>query len=113
MPQLPTVVWLVAAVVVLCALCAATIYAVLRRSSRARVEQWRASRVLVLLAAATVPWLVVRLAPITIKLSISGILPLIGWILAALMSFVLLVLLPLAALASGAVWWTGRRRRDR
>jgi hypothetical protein len=114
MPQFPMVAWLVIAAValLLCALCATTIYAVLRRSWRSRVEQWPVSRVLVVLAAASVPWLVVWLAPITIEMNIRGMLQRSGWILAALACFALLVLLPLAALTSGAVWCAARRRRN-
>jgi uncharacterized paraquat-inducible protein A len=112
MPKLPLVAWIVAAVVglLLCALCATTIYAIARRSARSRVERWPASRLFLLLVVAAVPWLVVRLAPIKIEIAISGRLQLTAWILAALLCFVLLVVLPLAALTSVAAWWAGRRR---
>ena len=115
MPKLPLVAWLVAAgiVLLLCALCAITVHAVLRRSMRSRVEQWPPRLIIATGVAAAVPWAVVWLAPIRIEMNIRGIVPLIGWIIVALMSFVLLVLLPLAAITSGAIWWAGRSRRRR
>ena len=47
------------------------------------------------------PWLVVWLAPITIRASIHSIPVLIGWLLVVLAAFSLLVLLPIAALLCG------------
>jgi hypothetical protein len=114
MGQLPPTVWAAVAVVglLLCALCALVLVLVLRAPARQRVARWPASLLLELVALAIVPWLVVVFAPITIRVSIHGLLPLVGWILLALFAFGLLVLLPLAALASSLVWWRGRRRRD-
>lgn len=65
-----------------------------------------------LAVAAVVPWLVVWLAPIRIEVSINGLLPLLGWSLLALGAFALLVLLPIAALASAFVWANARRRKN-
>jgi len=115
MPQLPLVVWLAIAGValVLVGLCAATAYAVLRATARRLVAHWPASRIVALVGAAAVPWLVVWLAPIRVVVSIHGVGPLIGWTVVALLAFALLVLLPLAALLSGAVWWAGRSRHRR
>jgi len=111
--SLPVVVWVAAAgaALLLLALCGATAYGVLRASARPRIARWSAARILTLLAAAVVPWLVVRLAPIRVSANIHGTIELIGWILVALAVFALLVLLPLAAVLCGAVWWTGRRAR--
>ena len=95
----------------LLALCAATAYAVMRRSVRQRVAEWPAPWIIGLLAAAVVPWLVVWLAPIRIVVNIKGVGPLLGWLLLTLGAFALLVLLPLAALIVAAVW-ASRRRKD-
>jgi hypothetical protein len=96
----------------LCTLCGLILVMVLRAPARERIARWPASLLLELVALAIVPWLVVVFAPITIRISIHGLLPLIGWILVALFAFGLLVLLPLAAVASSLVWWRGRRRRE-
>ena len=113
MKSLPPVVWVAAvgAVVLLLGLCGATAYGVLRASGRSRIVRWPRGRILILLAAAVVPWLIVRLAPIRVSANIHGTVELIGWILVALVVFALLVLLPLAAVLCSAVWWTGRRAR--
>jgi hypothetical protein len=113
MPQLPLVVWLAVAAValLLVGLCVATAYAVLRAPARRRVARWPASRILVLAGAAALPWLVAWFAPIRVVVNIHSVGPLIGWTALALLAFALLVLLPLAALLSGAVWWVGRRQR--
>ena len=113
MGTLPPVVWMALAVAVLVvgALCAITIAAVVRAPARQRIARWPARLVLGLLVLAAAPWLVVVFAPITIRVSIHGLLPLLGWILVALLAFALLVLLPVAVAASGVVWWTARRRR--
>jgi hypothetical protein len=98
------------AALVLCALCAGVLAAVLCARGRQRIACWPAAFLLELVALAFVPWLVVIFAPITIGVSIHGLLPLIAWILVALLAFGLLVLLPLAALTSSLVWWAARRR---
>src|SRR5215218_7874285 len=100
MPQLPPRIWIgVAAVgLLVLGLCAVTTYAMLRAATRRRVTRWPVGWILALVGSAVVPWLVVRLAPIAIALKIHGIVPLLGWLLLALVAFALLVLLPLAAL---------------
>jgi hypothetical protein len=115
MGQLPLAVWaaIAAAVLVLCALCVGVLTAVLRARGRERIARWPATFLVELVTLAIVPWLVVIFAPITIRASIHGLLPLIAWILGALFAFGLLVLLPLAALTSSLVWWAARRRRVR
>jgi hypothetical protein len=112
MSQLPPVVWLVAALMalLLLALCAATIHAVLRPAARRRIASWPVSRILMLIAAAAIPWLIVSLAPITIRVSINGLIQLVGWLCLALLAFATLVLLPLAALVSAVIWGRARRR---
>ena len=114
-PQLPLVVWLAAAGValVLLGLCAVTAYTVLRAAGRRRVADWPLPRVLGLGGVALLPWLVVWLAPLRIEANIRGLGPLLGWLLLALLAFAVLVLLPLGALLSGAVWWAAWRRRGR
>jgi hypothetical protein len=111
MSQLPPVVWVVAAAValVLLALSTATTYAMLRPATRLRVAGWPLSRILLLVSAAAIPWLVVWLAPIRIRVSIDGVIELIGWLCLALLAFAMLVLLPLAALVSVGIWATARR----
>jgi len=111
--SLPPVVWIsvAGALLVLLGLCGATAYGVLRASSRSRIARWRRARILMLLAAAAVPWLVVWLAPMRLSVDIHGIAALIGWILVALVIFALLVLLPLAAVLCSIVWWIGHRAR--
>ena len=113
MPQLPIAVWfaVAGAVLLLLALCAGTTYAIVRASARRRVAQWAAGRLLALVCAATVPWLFVWLAPIRFEVAIHGVGPLLGWLLVALLAFVLLVLLPLAALLCVIVWGLAHRRR--
>jgi hypothetical protein len=113
MGQLPPTAWVAIAVVVLvvCALCVGTLATTLRAPARHRIARWPATFLLELVALAVVPWLVVLFAPITITVSIHGLVPLIGWILLVLLAFGLLVLLPLAAVASSLVWWMARRRR--
>jgi hypothetical protein len=113
MPQLPLVVWVFAgaAAVLLLALCAVTVYAVLRPGARRGMAQLPGSRVLTLLMAAVVPWAAVRFAPIQIRVSIHGTVQLIGWLLLGVAVFAILVLLPLAAILCTFVWWNARRRR--
>jgi hypothetical protein len=114
-PQLPLVVWLAAAGVVLALLgsCVVTAYVVLRAAGRRRVAQWPLQRVLGLVGVALLPWLVVWLAPLRIEVNIHGVGPLLGWLVLALLIFALLVLLPLGALLSGVVWWAAWRRRGK
>ena len=111
MPQLPIAVWfaVAGAVLLLLALCVGTTYAIVRASARQRVAQWPAWRLLALVGAATVPWLFVWLAPISFEVAIHGVGPLLAWLLAALLAFGLLVLLPLAALLCVIVWGIARR----
>ena len=113
MPQLSLAVWfgVAGSVLLLLGFCAGTAYAVLRASTRIRVARWPGSRLLGLASAATVPWLVVWLAPIHFEVAIHGIGPLVGWALLALLAFALLVLLPLAALLCVAIWGLARARR--
>jgi hypothetical protein len=113
MTSLPPVVWIavVGAVLALLGLCGATAYGVLRTRARSRIAHWPVARILVLLAASAVPWLVVWLAPIRVSANIHGIAPLIGWVLVALVVFALLVLLPLAAVLCSVAWWIGDRAR--
>jgi hypothetical protein len=108
--SLPPVVWLTAitALAVLLGLCGATAYFVLRASARERIASWPGTRVLALLAAAIIPWLIVRLAPIHVSANIHGVAPAIGWLLVALLVFALLVLLPLAAVLVTLAWWKRR-----
>ena len=110
MSSLPPAVWIAAivALAVLLGLCGATAYAVLRASARSRIASWPGSWVVALLAAAIVPWLIIRLTPTRLSVSIHGVAAAIGWLLVALLVFALLVLLPLAAVLIGLVWW--RRR---
>src|SRR5688500_9372319 len=63
-PQLPLVVWLAAAGVVLALLgsCVVTAYVVLRAAGRRRVAQWPLQRALGLVGVALLLWLVVWLA---------------------------------------------------
>jgi hypothetical protein len=114
MGTLPPSVWAAIAgiALVLCALCAGVLVAVLRAPARRRIARWPATFLLELVTLAIVPWLVVVFAPITIRISISGLLALLAWILVALVAFGLLVILPIAAVASSIVWWRARRRRD-
>jgi uncharacterized paraquat-inducible protein A len=111
--SLPPVVWIVVvgAVLLLLGLCGATAYGVLRISARSRIARWTCARILILLIAAAVPWLVVWLAPIRVSANIHGIAPLVGWVLVALVVFALLVLLPLAAVLCTVAWWVGHRAR--
>ena len=113
MSQLPISVWATIAGValVLIALCVATLVAALRAPARQRIARWPAMFLLELLALAVVPWLVVIFAPVKISLKINGLVPLLAWMLVALLAFALLVLLPLAAVAASLVWWAARRRR--
>jgi hypothetical protein len=110
--QLPLAVWIGVGVfaLVLSALCALTIYAILRRPTRPRLAHWPASWVVSLIVIATIPWVVVVFAPINVQLKVHGKLQLAGWILVLLIAFALLVLLPVAALLIAAVWWSERRR---
>jgi uncharacterized paraquat-inducible protein A len=108
----PPVILAVAAgmVLLLLGLCAATVYAMIRPATRLRVARWPMSRLLLLVGAAAIPWLVVWLAPIRIRVSIDGVIELIGWLCLALLAFAMLVLLPLTALVSVVIWAKARRR---
>ena len=110
---MPPIVWGLAAVaaLVLVALCVLTGYFVLRARTRARIGQMRVTAIVVLVVSATIPWLVVWLAPIEISMNVRTIPVLIGWILLALLAFALLVLLPIAATLTAVVWWFAWRRR--
>jgi hypothetical protein len=112
-PQLPLTVWFIVAgaVLILLGLCAVTAYAVLRASARRRVARWPAARLLGLAGVAVLPWLIVWLAPISLKVEIHGVGPLLGWLLVALLAFALLVLLPLATLLCAVAWGIARGRR--
>ncbi len=81
----------------------------LRARTRQRIAARPATWILGLGVAAIVPWLVVWLAPIRISVNIEGVVPLVGWLIVALAVFALLVLLPLTALLSAAVWLMARR----
>jgi len=112
-PQLPLKVWLLVAggVLLLLGLCVGTAYVVLRAKSRQRIARWPAARLLALVVAAVVPWLVVWLAPIHLGGEIHSVGALLGLLLVALLAFALLVLLPLATLLCTIVWGIARRRR--
>jgi hypothetical protein len=112
MPHLPIVVWLIAGCVALLVvgLCATTAHLALRAPSRRRVARWSGWRMLVICAAAAVPWMVVWLAPIHVVVNIHGTVRLIGWLLLALAAFALFVLLPMAAMLAAIVWLMARRR---
>jgi hypothetical protein len=112
MPQLPPVVWVIAAGValLLLALCVATVYAMLRPAMRLRVARWPLPSILLLAGAAAIPWLIVSFAPIAIRVSINGTLQLIGWLFLIVIALALLVLLPLAALVSAFVWASAKAR---
>ena len=114
MGPLPPTIWAAIAgiAVVLVALCGGALVVVLRAPGRRRIARWPATFLLELVTLAIVPWLVVVFAPITIRISINGLLSLLAWILVALFAFALLVILPIAAVASTLVWWRARRRRD-
>ena len=99
-----------AAALLLIALCVATVHALLRPAMRLRVARWPFPGILILIGAAAIPWLIVAFAPITIKVSIDGVIQLIGWLCLALLAFAMLVLLPLAALVSTVIWGHARRR---
>jgi hypothetical protein len=109
---MPPGLWIVAAIMalIMIVLCVATARAVLRPAARIRISAWPISRVVILVLLATIPWLVVQYAPLTIKVSIHGTLQLVGWLCLGLVVFALLVLLPLAVVVSAGVWATARRR---
>jgi hypothetical protein len=111
-PQLPRSIWLIVIGVVLSllGLCAIAAYLVLRARARQRIAMWPATWILGLVAAAVVPWLVVRLFTIRIEVKINGILQMLGWSVLALGAFALLVILPIVAVASAGVWATARHR---
>jgi hypothetical protein len=113
MSQLPGIVWVAAAgyAGLLLALCILTA-AVSLRTARTRASAWSARRIVALLTLAALPWLIAWLAPIHISATIDGTLQLITWLLAVLLAFALLVLLPLAALISAVVWWRAWRHRS-
>lgn len=108
--QLPPLVWVIAvgAVLLLLGLCAATVHAMLRPAIRHRVARWPLLGILAFIGLAAVPWLIVWFAPVSIRVSIHGALELIGWLFLALLAFAMLVLLPLAVLASAVVWARAR-----
>lgn len=115
MPHLPPAFWLSATAfaLLLLLLCGATVYSLLRPTPRHRVAEWPPARIVALVIAAALPWLVIRFAPLHIKVSINGILQLVGWLLLAVLAFALLVLLPLSAIVSALVWLDARRRAPR
>jgi hypothetical protein len=111
MPALPLSLWTAigALLLVLAGLCAGTLFMVIRAPARRRIVAWPGSRILLLLVAAVVPWLIVKFVPLTIKASIHGVVLPVLWTLAVLLAFAVLVLLPLAAVACTLIWWLGRR----
>jgi hypothetical protein len=113
MPHLPPVVWgaVVAVALLLLGLCFATAYAILRARARRRIARWPGRRVAALAIVSWLPGLVVRLASIHLEVNVHGLLQAVGWLLVVLAAFVLLVLLPLAAVLAAVVWWLGRRER--
>lgn len=113
MPQLPPVLWTVLGVTALLflALVVLTARVVLRRRMRERIVAQPAWRVAAFVALAAVPWLVVELAPITVRANIDSLATLLLWLLGALAVFVLLVPFPLAAVLVLAIWLAARRRR--
>lgn len=113
MSQLPLKVWLLVAgaALLLLGLCVGTGYAVLRPSARLRIARWSTARLIGLVVAAVVPWLIVWLAPIHLGGEIHSVVALLGLVLVALLAFALLVLLPLATLLCAVVWGIARRRR--
>ncbi len=98
-------------VLVLLALCAAAVYVALRVVRRFGVAQWPIWRVLVLVAAAGLPWFVVVFAPISIGIDTHSIGPLLGWVLIALVVFALLVPFPLCVLVLAVKWCSGWIKR--
>jgi hypothetical protein len=112
MPQLPPSVWTIIAAIalLLLALCAATVHLMLRPAMRRRVAGWPLTRILILVGAAAIPWLIVTFAPITVKVSINGVIQLAGWLCLALLAFAMLVLLPLTAFVCAIIWGRARRR---
>ena len=110
---MPPIVWGLGAVagLVLAALCVATGYVVLRARTRAHIARWSIAQIATVVVTAPIPWLVVWLAPITISVNIHSLPVLIGWLALALLAFVMLVLLPLAAMLAAGVWWVARRPR--
>jgi hypothetical protein len=113
MQHLPPVVWgvVVAVALLLLGLCFATAYAVVRARARRHIAPWPGRRVAALLIASWLPWLAVRLANMNIEVNVHGVLQAVGWLLVALATFALLVLLPLAALLAVVVWWLARHER--
>lgn len=112
MPHSSLVTWVGSAVaLLLVALCAATTYATLRLPVRTRIVQWPATRLLGVCVLATLPWLFVWLRVNEVSVSINGVGPFIGWLIAGLLAFALLILLPLAAMLALLVWSAARIRR--
>ena len=109
---MPPIVWALGAVagLFLAGLCVATGYLVLRAGTRGHIAEWSVAQISTLLVSAAIPWMVVWLAPIRIRVSIHTLPVLMGWVALALLSFGVLVLLPLAALLAVGVWWMARRR---
>jgi hypothetical protein len=112
-PRLPGPIWIAVAGVLLVMLTSvvATTYLVLRAPSRARIREWPRRCVLACVVAAAVPWLVIRLSPISIDVSIHSLGPLLAWLLLALMAFAVTVLAPLGALLAVLVWLGANHRR--
>ena len=112
MPQLPPVVWIALACIGLVFITlGALTAAVILRKAKTRWVSWPGRRILMFLVAASIPWLVVWLAPLRIVANIDGTLELIAWLLAALAGFALLILIPLAALMTSVIWWRARSAR--
>ena len=84
---------------------------VLRPAARRWIAGFPAWGLALGIVAAGAPWVVVIFAPITINVNVHSLPVLALWILGALVAFVLLVPLPLAALLAVVVWVAAQRRR--
>lgn len=95
----------------LVALCCATAYVTLRRSTRARIARLSPKTVLCLCALAALPWVIIHFGMKHIAVSAHSSAELIGLFALALLAFALLVLLPLAVAISILVWMFARSGR--
>lgn len=95
----------------LLALCAVTAWLILRARGRTWVYRRSGAQLIAAVVIVALPWVALHFAHGGVHVSIHSLAPFIGFVLAGLCVFVVLVLAPLAVFLACGVWLVARRRR--